>query len=173
MVQKGPAFKRQVDARIHRDGRVRVRYTEDDGQEKVIEERMKLPADLANGLLLVALKNFPPEGTKVEVSFLAITPKPRLVKLEITPEGEDPFSTAGIARKATRYKVHVNVPGIIGVVASVAGKSPPDSHVWVLRGEAPTFVRGETTLASDAPVWRLDLLAPTWPSIGEPKVSGK
>lgn len=164
VVQKGPAFKRQMESLIHRDGRVRIRYSEEDGQEKIIEDRVKLPPDIANGMILVALKNLPPNAPKSEVSFLAMTPKPKLVKLEITPAGEEPFSTAGIARNAMHYKVKVHVPGVTGVVAAVVGKLPPDSHLWVLRGEAPVFVRGETTLAADGPVWRLDVVSPTWPS---------
>jgi hypothetical protein len=42
---------------------------------------------------------------------VAITPKPRLVNLEFTPAGEEPFSTAASARKATHYVVKVHVPG--------------------------------------------------------------
>ncbi len=164
VVQKGPSFKRQVDSTIRANGRVTVRYTEEDGQEKVIEEVVKLPPDVANGLLLVALKNLPDSAEKTKVSFVAITPKPRLVELEITPMGEEPFSTAGIAHKAMHYTVKVHVPGVAGVAASVLGKTPPDSQLWVLRGDAPVLVRGEVTLAADGPLWRIEMVSPTWPS---------
>jgi hypothetical protein len=60
--------------------------------------------------------------------------------------------------------VKVHVPGVTGAVASLLGKIPPDSHVWVLPGEAPTFVKAELTLFAGGPVWRLEQLSPVWPS---------
>lgn len=164
VVQKGPAFRRQLESTIHRDGRVVVRYSDEDGKPKVIRDRLKLPPDVVNGMIVLAVKNFPRAASRKKVSYVAITPKPRLVELEIAPEGEEPFSTAGITRTATRYVVKVHVPGVVGVVATIAGKTPPDSHVWVLRGGAPVLVRGELTLAADAPIWRVDMVAPAWPS---------
>lgn len=164
VVQKGPAFRRQVDSTIRQDGRVVVRYSEGGGPEKVIRDKVKLPPDVANGMLLLALKNLPAGAASKTVSFVAITPEPRLVQLEIRPDGEEPFSTAGIERKATRYTVKVHVPGAVGVVAAIAGKTPPDSHLWMLQDDAPVLVRAELTLAADGPIWRLDLVSPTWPS---------
>ena len=35
----------------------KVRYTDDDGKEKALNERLALPADVANGLLPTLLKN--------------------------------------------------------------------------------------------------------------------
>jgi hypothetical protein len=163
VVQKGPAFKVQVESTIRQDGRVTVRYTEEGGEEKVLQERLELPADVANGMTLALLKNIAPSAPKTTVSFVAITPKPRLVQLEITPAGEDPFSTAGIARKATHYVMKVHVPGVTGALASVLGKIPPDSHFWVLAGEAPAFVKGESPFGIDGPVRRIELVSPTWP----------
>ncbi len=40
-------------------GRVTVRY-QDDGKEKSADEKMSLPADLANGIVLTLLKNASP-----------------------------------------------------------------------------------------------------------------
>ena len=100
-------------------GQVTVRYTDDDGKEKVIEERLELPADLANGLILALVKNISPKTPKTTVSMLAITPEPRLVKLEFTPADEEPFSTAGSGRKAMHYVVKVDVPGVTGAIAGV------------------------------------------------------
>jgi len=164
VVQKGPAFKMPIDSTIFANGRVKVRYTDEDGKDKAIEERLELPADLANGLILAMLKNVSPETPKTTVSMLAITPKPRLVKLEFTPTGEEPFSTGGSRRKAMHYVVKVHVPGVTGVVASVLGKIPPDSHVWILGGEAPAFVKAELSLFPGGPIWRIESVSPIWPS---------
>ena len=163
VVQKGPAFKMPMESIISASGEVTVRYTED-GKEKVIEDRLELPDDLANGLILTLVKNISPKTPTTTVSMLAITPKPRLVKLEFIPVGEEPFSTAGFGRKAMHYVVKVHVPGVAGAIASLLGKVPPDSHVWILGGDAPAFVKAETPLYPDGPPWRIELVSPIWPS---------
>ncbi len=43
-------------------GQVTIQYTDDDGKDKTVSERMKLPPDLANGLVLTLLKNLPPDS---------------------------------------------------------------------------------------------------------------
>ena len=165
VVQKGPAFRTPIDSTVAASGRVVVRYRDEDGEEKRLEEHLELPPDVANGMILALLKNISPTTPKTTVSMVAMTPKPRLVQLELTPEGEEPFSTGASARKATRYAVKVHVPGVTGVVASVLGKIPPDSHVWVLTGQAPTFLKAELALFSGGPTWRMELLTPVWPSV--------
>jgi hypothetical protein len=115
-------------------------------------------------MVLSLLKSISSKTPKTTVSMVAITPKPRLVNLEFTPAGEDPFSTAASERKATHYVVKVHVPGVTGAVASLLGKIPPDSHIWVLGGEAPAFVKAELALFPGGPTWRLELLSPVWPS---------
>jgi hypothetical protein len=164
VVQKGPTFKTQLESTIDDKGNVRVRYTEEGGKEQVIDERLKLPPDVANGMTIALLKNLAPGARAATVSMVAITPKPRLVKLELTPAGEDPFSVAGSARKALHYVMKVHVPGVTGVVASVLGKIPADSHFWVLGGDAPTFVKAEASLSMDGPTWRIEMVSPIWPS---------
>jgi len=172
VVQSGPAFKTLKESTIDvRSGQVTVRYTDDDGKEVVSQEHPELPADLANGMTMVLLKNISPSTPKTTVSMLGFTPKPQLVQLEISPAGEEPFSIAGAWRKAIHYVVKVHVPGLTGVVASVFGKIPPDSHIWILSGEAPAFVAAETSLFSGGPQWRIDLASPKWPSA--PSASAK
>ncbi|HZZ83040.1 MAG TPA: hypothetical protein VFE30_00760 [Anaeromyxobacteraceae bacterium] len=164
VTQRGPAFKKPLTSTIAASGRVKVRYTDEDGKEKTIDERLELPPDVANGMILALLKNISPKTPKTTVSFVAITPKPRLVQLEFTPAAAEPFSTAATARTATHYVVKVHVPGVTGVVASLLGKIPPDSHVWVLAGEAPAFVKAEMALFPDGPIWRIEMVSPVWPA---------
>jgi hypothetical protein len=140
-----------------------VRYTEDDGKEKVENERLTLPPDLANGLVPTLLKNLPPGATQAEFSMLVAAPKPRVVKLVITAEGTEPFSLVGSGREANRYAVKVDIGGLAGVVAPIMGKQPPDSHVWILRGEAPAFVKSETLSYMGGPMWQVELVSPVWP----------
>jgi hypothetical protein len=168
VVQKGPAFKTQIDSTVSASGQVTVRYSDEDGKENRVEERLKLPPDVANGMIMTLLKNISPKAPKTTVSMVAITPKARLVNVEITPQGEEHFSTGASARLAMHYVVKVHVPGLAGAVASMLGKIPPDSHVWVHTGEAPAFVKAELSLFPGGPMWRLELLSPVWPSGSPP-----
>jgi hypothetical protein len=163
MIQKGPAFPYELEASIDmRSGRVDVRQVKD-GKAETISERHELPDDLANGLILTLLKNISPETPKTIVSMLAITPKPRLVKLEFTPAATDAFATGGKGRQATRYNVKVDIKGIMGVLAWALDKTPPDSSVWILGGDAPAFIKSESPFYAESPLWRIELVSPTWP----------
>ena len=77
--------------------------------------------------------------------------------------GTDPFSIAGSARKATHYVLKVDIGGFAGLVAPLVGKQPPDSHVWILEGEAPAFVRSQAPMFTGGPIWQTDLVSPVWP----------
>src|SRR5262249_46975614 len=156
LVQKGPSFPKPVDMTIDASsGQVVVRYT-DDGEQKVASEQMKLPVDLANGLIMTLLKNARPDAPPKSVGMVAATPKPRLVKLEISSAGEEPFSTGGTGRKATHYIVHVDIGGLSGLIAPLIGKQPPDSHVWILGGDTPAFVKAEQPFFLGGDVWRIE-----------------
>jgi hypothetical protein len=161
-VQKGPSFPHPMDVLIDASmEQVTVRST-DDGKEKVETEHLDVPPDLANGLLLNLLKNIRTDAAETKVSYLAATPKPRLVKLAIKPQGEERFRVAGARHRATRYDVKVELGGLTGVVASLIGKQPEDIHVWILGGEAPAFVRMEGQFYQGGPVWRIELTSPVW-----------
>jgi hypothetical protein len=163
LVQKGPAFERAVDLSIDAgSGQVTVRYADKDGKEKTASQRLDLPADLANGLIFTLLKNIRPETPRTTFSMVAATPKPRLVKLIVTPAGQEPFAIGGSPRKAVKYVVRVEIGGLAGFAASLLGKKPPDSHVWILGGEAPAFVKSEGPLSMGGPLWRIELASPAW-----------
>jgi hypothetical protein len=163
LIQKGPAFPTPLEMTLSRDtGRVTVRYA-DHGEQKVADEQMELPPDLANGMILTLLKNVGRDQPALKMSMVAATPKPRLVKLEVASAGEDDFHVGGSPRKATHYVVKVEIGGLAGLVAPLLGKDPPDSHVWILRGEAPAFVRSQQPLYLGGPMVRIELTSPVWP----------
>jgi hypothetical protein len=145
LVQKGNAFKRATDMRIIAStGQVTVISTDDDGKEKTFSETMKLPPDVANGLITTLVQDIDPKALKTTVSMVASTPKPRLVKLVIKPEEvEDSFSVAGSPHKALHYTIKVDIGGVSGVVAPIVGKQPPDTHVWMVGGKSPGFLKSE------------------------------
>jgi hypothetical protein len=161
-VQKGPSFPHPMNVFIDvSSGQVTVRSA-DGGHEKIEKDHLDLPPDLANGLLLTLLQNLRPGAAETKVSYLAATPKPRLVTLAITPQGEETFRAAGVTHKATRYAVKVELGGVAGALAPLMGKQPKDIHVWILEGKAPAFVRMEGQLYQGGPVWTIELTSPVW-----------
>ncbi len=157
-VQKGPSFPHPLELAIDRaSGRV---VTRDIGNGGDIEEKtLTLPADLSNGLITDIVQNVTPAALPLSVSYLAATPKLRLVRLVITSRGVDSFGTAAAPYKAQHYVVDVRLGGLEGVVSSAIRKSLPRSHIWINAG-VPAFVRAETPLGVDGPMWRIDLAAP-------------
>jgi hypothetical protein len=164
LVQKGRAFKGDFEMSITTSsGQVAINYT-DDGQPKTITERLKVPTDLANGMVSTLLGDIGPTAPKTTLSMLVATPKPRLVKLEIAPAGEDSFTAGGGPGKATRYSIKVDIGGISGLVAPLVGKQPPDTQVWMVGDKPPGFLKTEGPLFQDGPVWRIELASPVWPN---------
>jgi len=163
LVQKGPTFPQPTDMVVSANGQVTVRYIDDKGNEKTESEHLKLPPDLANGLVLTLLKNVNPDNQVPQLSMVVATPKPRIVKLSIRSEGKDPFSLAGSRREALHYVIKVEIGGLAGLVAPLLGKQPPDAHIWIIGGEAPTFVKSETLSYLGGPIWRTELVSPVWP----------
>jgi hypothetical protein len=116
---------------------------------------MELPADTANGFLLTALKNLPSSLTETSLSFVAATPKPRLVKIQIRKTAVEPFWSGYLRRDAVHYVLKVDLKGFAGAVAPILGKQPPDTQVWVAAGAAPGHRTNGRALSGDGPVWRL------------------
>jgi len=163
LVQKGPSFPRPLEMSIDGgSGQVQVRYTDDEGEVETASERLELPPDVANGLVSTLLKNVKP-GAPLTLSYVAATPKPRLVKLEIATGASDRFSIGQQGRNAIHYVLKVEIGGLSGLLAPLVGKQPPDSHVWIMGGEAPAFVKAEQALYTGGPVWRIELASPDWP----------
>ena len=140
LVQRGPSFKQTMETWVDASsGQVTVRYKDQDGGEKILKERRDLPSDVANGLLFTLVKHIQPNVPQTTVSMVATTPKPRVVKLEILPEGEKAIASGNTKHETVRYVVKVKIGGVAGLVAPLLGKQPPDTHVWVLAGDAPAF----------------------------------
>jgi len=160
LVQKGPTFKEPIDVSFTvATGQVTVKAIEKDGKEKAISEHVDIPADIANGVILILLKNLPPGGAEIKLPYLAATPKPRMVKLAVSSAGEDSFVAGGANYKAIHYVVKVEIGGVAGVVAPIVGKQPADTHVWILKGPVPAFVQSEGPLFQGGPVWRTSLVS--------------
>ena len=76
LVQRGPSFPRPLDMTIDAAaGVVTVRYVED-GQAREDRKRLALPADLANGLVPILLKNLEGARPPASFSYVVATPTP-------------------------------------------------------------------------------------------------
>src|SRR5258708_946936 len=157
LIQKGPSFKRPVDTFIDAStGQVKVRYTEQ-GKEKIVAQRLELPPDVANGLLFTLVKDIKPSVPQTTVSIVAATPNPPLPKIAHPPHSPAPFTIGSFRHKAMHYVVKAEIGGFTGFLARLMGKQPADTHVWVLGGEAPAFVKLEGPLYVGGPIWRIQL----------------
>src|SRR5262249_7662374 len=122
----------------------------------------ELTDDVYNGMTSTVLNNLA-KGEVATGHVLAFTPKPRLVKSTMRAVGEDPIIVGDARRTATRYLVDLEIGGVAGVFAKVAGKEPPDLKFWVLGGSVPTFVKFEGPFFVEGPVWQIELSSPRWP----------
>jgi hypothetical protein len=164
-IQKGPSFPHPLDLSIDAStSQVTVRSVNKDGKEDVSTQHVDLPDDLSNGMISPMLMNLPRDVSQTKFSMLVATPKPRLVKLEISADGDDPVWVQGSRLNAKRYLVKVEIGGVAGKVAPLVGKQPPDTHVWILGSEAPVFLRSLGPTQQDGPVWSMELTSPTWKS---------
>jgi hypothetical protein len=156
IVQTGPTFRRALDMTLDtRTGRVLVRHREKGDDEAVEDETLPIPSDVANGMIPTVLKNLSGTTGAATVSFVAATPAVRQVKLAISRVGSEPV--AGSNQQAAHYVVKAVIGGVAGLVAPLVGKQPPDTHVWILEGTAPSFVRSQAALFYGGPVWRIEL----------------
>ncbi len=160
VVEKGPSFKQDSESWLDvESGKVTVK-TVDKGKEKSSTKQLRIPNDVANGLLFILAKNLNAGAAETNVSMVAVSTKPRVVNLQITPAQEKTAREGPLSYKVQHYLVHIKIPGAAGVVAPLIGKKPSDLHLWTLKSEAPTFIEFEGPLSEDTPVWRIELAAP-------------
>jgi len=157
LTQRGPSFP-GAEISFDRKGRHYQAKVRDriGGAEETASGEFDVPVDLYNGMVLTLLKNLPP-GKGVTGQLAVFTPKPRLLRLELSREGEDRVAFAGDPKPATRYLVHMEIGGLTGVIASLIGKNPPVLRYWLATGDVPAFVRFEGAMFLNGPVWRVEM----------------
>jgi hypothetical protein len=160
---RGPAFPEDQEARLDRGtGKYRVVTTAHrGGKEEVHQGDIDFPPDLYNGMVITIAKNLA-SGAGLNAHFIAFTPKPRLVGLELAL-AEDARVTLGAPRTLAHYVIKPKLGPIVGLIARLAGKLPPDNHAWILTDDVPAFVRFEGPLYIGGPTWRIELATPQWP----------
>jgi len=152
-VQKGSFFQKQVDYMIEKDKGMATRRTVDkDGKTHDGSAHIDLPDDVANGFVGTLLLNVANDTAPFRVGIIAPVGMGRLIRILISQEGEQPFHMAGQTLKATVFRIHPELGGIVGVIAPLIGLQPKDVMVWVLEGEEPAVVRIVGQLGGYGPV---------------------
>jgi hypothetical protein len=153
IVQRGPSFPESLDATIDRaTNEYRVRYRADEASpEEVISGAFEVPDDAYNGLLGTLLKNLD-AGQSQTVQIVAFTPKPRAIKMLLTPMANEPVAMGSMPVPATRFHIKPQ----LGMLASLLVMALPDVKTWIANGEAPAFLRFEGPLFFMGPIWRID-----------------
>jgi hypothetical protein len=160
-IQRGKSFPHPSDVMIDVPSQ-QVSFRDlSKSEDEAKTEHMDLPPDTSNGLLMPLIQNMQ-ANTPIEVSYVGLAPKPRMVKLAIAKGGEDHFTVGGRSFKAAKYDVKVHIGGVAGVVAPIIGKQPPDTHVWVTESRVPAVVRLDSALYTDGPIWSVQFASPVW-----------
>ena len=162
--QHGPSFPDQIDVSIDRaSGEYTVRSkTGEEGKEEVLAGVFDLPKDVYNGMMITMLLNLPP-GAGETVSFLAFTPRPEVIKLDLLPMEEYSVKIGEVSRKALHYMFEPDIGMIRELLGKVTGKLPAQFHYncWILADEVPGFVHFEGPLQLMGPIMRIELVSPS------------
>jgi hypothetical protein len=157
-IQKGRFFAKPMDFTVEADTGIAISRTADkNGEIHVESEHINLPDDLANGFVGTLLLNVSPNTTPFRVGILAPVFGGRLIRILISPEGEQPFQKSGQTLKATVFRIHPELGGILGMIATLVGLQPKDVMVWILEGEKPAVVRVVGQLGGSGPVLSSEL----------------
>src|SRR5438270_1552458 len=141
-IQEGPFFVKPVDFMVEAATGIATSRTADkNGNIRIENHHIEVPDDLANGFVGTLLLNAPQNTTPFRVGMLVPVNGARLIRILISPEGEQTFHTTGQTRSAMVFRIHPELGGIVGVIASLIGLQPKDVMVWVLEGDEPAVVR--------------------------------
>ena len=164
LLQKGPQFSEDSEISLERKtGKYRVKTTaRDSGKEAVLEGTLTLPPDTYNGMVLNMAKNLR-KGAAATIHVVAFTPTARLIQVEIVPAGEHSVLVGDLAKSATHYVFKPKPGAWLTAISTLLGRTPPDSHAWIVTDDVPAFVRYVGPLHAMGPVWHLELTSPRWP----------
>ena len=172
LTQRGPSFPEPLSISLNGEtGQYQVRRHDKESDDKLITGRIDLPADVYNGLTITVLKNLRGK-TGAVVHMLVFNPEPALYEVELTRVDED--DTRNTTRKDTKATaVHYTLKPRLGwfkaTLARLLGRTPPDYHFWLIKKDAPAFVRFEGSLYAGGPTWRIEQVSPR---VKQARVSG-
>jgi hypothetical protein len=160
LVQSGPAFDEDLDATLSRTGSYVVRIkSHKDGREQEYAGSLSLPGDVYNGMIGTIAKNISAQASTT-IHIVAFMPEPRVIAVELTPANMERVKIGAHEESAVNFTVKPKLGFAQHVGAKLAGKLPADSHIVIITGDVPAFVRSEGPMYT-GPVWRLALTSPS------------
>ena len=163
LVQRGPSFPDQIDVSIDRStAEYMVRsQAEKDGREEVLTGHFDLPNDVYNGMFVMVLKNLLKEANAT-VNFLAFTPSPQTIQLQLRFIGERTVHIGDLSTKAKQYVFKPQIGKLRRFFGKLFGNLPADFHYdcWILVDDVPGFVQFEGPLQLMGPIVRIELVSP-------------
>jgi hypothetical protein len=162
LVQRGPAFANDLEVTLSRSGQsVVTTRAPKDGHDKQYTGTLDLPPDVYNGMVITIAMNMTARDSET-VHLVAFTPQPRLIGLDIAPDGSRQVMLGHHAEPAVHFKLRPRLGVLLKFFATLEGKALPDSDVWIVTADVPAFVGFEGPLSA-GPVWRMNLTSPSWP----------
>lgn len=159
LVQRGPSFPESMDVSLDRkQGRYQVKSVEK-GREKDSSGTIELPPDVYNGMTSMLLKNLA-RGSSESVHYVAFTPTPRLIKLDLVPVGEQKLRIGEEEGQATRFAIRPKLGVAMGAIAALLGKTPANYECVIWTKDLPAFVRCDGPLRLKGPVYRIEQTNP-------------
>ena len=158
-IQKGPFFTKPIDFTVEAATGIATSRTADSkGNIHVESKHFDLPPDLANGFIGTLLLNVPHNTAPFQAAMLAPVGGGRLVQLLISPESEQTVTLNGQTLKATVFRIHPELGGVLRLIARLLGLEPKDVMVWVLEGDEPAVAVIVGQLGGYGPVISSDLV---------------
>jgi hypothetical protein len=161
LIQRGPVFPKDSDITLERaSGKYTVKTKDhDDGKEDVEDGTLELPSDIYNGMIFTILKNLE-KGVAGTIHVVTFTPKAQIIELALLPISRERISAGNASKTANKYILRPKLGTARKLLATLAGRVPPDNHAWILADEVPTFVSFQGPLFMGGPVWRIELTSP-------------
>ncbi len=129
-----------------------------DQEKRWTEDVDVVPGQTFAGIgFITAVKAIRPQikpGQSVALHAIAMTPKPRSVKVSVKRDGPDEVHMAGRTIEGDRYTIHPDIPAIAKLFVSA-----PDQHIWLIGRDPAAFLRFEGPLVEPGDrVIRIDLI---------------
>jgi hypothetical protein len=132
---------------------------QDDGEfkewsEKIDVEPGRIFAGFGFTLAIKAFRERLLKGERIELQAVGFTPKPRLVKVELSHAGPNHMRMADRDLRGDHFVIHPKIPWLADLFIDV-----PDTHIWLTSPAPAAFLRWEGPLAEPKdPIVRVDLL---------------
>ena len=135
-------------ARTHEAGKL------EEWSETLDVEPGRTFAGFGFSLAIKGLREQMVSGERVELRAIGFTPKPKAVGVDVSFAGVERLPMAGRVVDGDHFVIHAKIPWFAEPFVDV-----PDTHLWLTRPPAISFLRWEGPLAEpDDPMVRVDLL---------------